>query len=47
MCRSANKRTTCAAESGRLQYYLTAIKLTSGGQRYPENAETEWAVKSR
>jgi len=25
----------------------TAIKITSGGQRYPEHAEAEWAVKSR
>ena len=46
-CRSANNHTTCAAESGRLQYHLTAMKITSGGQRYPENAEAEWAVKSR
>ena len=30
MCRSAHKRTTCTAESGRLQYHLTAIKITSG-----------------
>ena len=35
------------AGSGRLQYHLTAIKITSGGQRYPENAEPEWVVKSR
>jgi hypothetical protein len=38
---------TCAAESGRLQYHRTAIKITSGGQQYPENAELEWTVKSR
>jgi hypothetical protein len=41
MLRSANSRTTWAAESGRLQYHRTAIKITSGGQRYPENAEVE------
>jgi hypothetical protein len=31
MLRSANTRTTWAAESGRLQYHLMAIKITSGG----------------
>jgi hypothetical protein len=47
MLRSAHTRTTWAAESGRLQYHRTAIKITSGGQRYPENTEVEWVVKSR
>ena len=43
---SANNRTTWTAESGRLQYDRTAIKITSGGQWYPENAEPEGVVKS-
>jgi len=47
MFRSAHSPTTWAAESGRLQYQRTAIKITSEGQRYPENTELEEAVKSR
>jgi hypothetical protein len=39
-------RTTWAAESGKLQYHRTAIKITSAGRRCPEKAEVERAVKS-
>ena len=45
--RSARNTITLVAESGWPSYQRTASRITSGGQRYPEKAAIEGAVKVR
>ena len=45
--RSARNTITLVAESGWPRYQRTAIRITSGGQRYPEKADAECAVNVR
>jgi len=47
MPRSARNTITLVAESGWPSYQRTASRITSGGQRYPEKAAIEVAVKVR